>query len=173
MEPSQRLRAHSPTPQSTNRKRAPEPATCKVLNSHELFARIEINVRNKCNAHIKLMSEQNSYRTVRRNPAYDICPQSRAGQQASQAMLVYGAHRSSQVATCVAAAPSFLLGREETIGIVNHQVNVIEREWLAICNEASMSTVDQTLFWQRQFLNPFAFLDAPEGVRSPDLALDM
>ncbi len=155
MEPSQRFRAHSPTPQSTNRKRAPQPATCKVLNLYELFARIEINVRNKCNAHIKLMSEQNSYRTVRRNPAYDICPQSRAGQQASQAMLVYGAQR------------------EETIGIVNHQVNVIEREWLVICNEVSLSTVDQTLFLQRQFLNPFALLDAPEGVRIPDLALDM
>ena len=37
-------------------------------------------------------------------PAYDICPQSRSGQQASQAMLIYGAECSSQVATCIAAA---------------------------------------------------------------------
>jgi len=73
MEPSRRVRAHSPTPPSTNRKWAPEPATCnvlncKVLNLHKLFAHIKINTRHKFNAHIKPMPEQNQYRTVRRNP---------------------------------------------------------------------------------------------------------
>lgn len=100
-------------------------------------------------------------------PAYDICPQSRSGQQASQAMLIYGAECSSQVATCIAAASTFLLGREEAIAIVNHQVNLIEREWQSTCDDASLSEVDRALFWRRQFLNPFAFLDAPLGVRIP------
>jgi len=100
-------------------------------------------------------------------PAYDICPQSRSGQQASQAMLIHGAERSSQMATCIAAASSFLLGREEAIAIVNHQVNVIRYEWQAVCDEANLSEVDRALFWRRQFLNPFAFIDAPEGVHIP------
>jgi serine/threonine-protein kinase HipA len=82
-------------------------------------------------------------------------------------MLIHGAERSSQVATCIAAASSFLLGREEAISIVNHQVHVIERDWQTICDEAGLSEVDRTLFWRRQFLNPFAFLSAPEGVRIP------
>lgn len=100
-------------------------------------------------------------------PAYDICPQSRSGQQASQAMLIHDNNRSSQLATCIAAASSFLIGPEEAISIVNHQVQIIKNEWLNICDEASLSNVDRAVFWRRQFLNPFAFLDAPEGVRAP------
>lgn len=100
-------------------------------------------------------------------PAYDICPQSRSGQQASQAMLIHDNNRSSQLATCIAAASSFLIGREEAISIVNHQVQIIENEWLNVCDEASLSDVDRAVFWRRQFLNPFAFLNAPEGVRAP------
>lgn len=100
-------------------------------------------------------------------PAYDICPQSRSGQQASQAMLIRGAERSSQVVTCITAASVFLLDQKEAIDIVNHQVNVIEHEWQATCDEADLGEVDRALFWRRQFLNPFAFLDAPEGVRIP------
>jgi serine/threonine-protein kinase HipA len=99
-------------------------------------------------------------------PAYDICPQSRSGQQASQAMLIHKTERSSQVASCIAAAPSFLLGREQAIAIVNHQVSVVLNEWHAVCDEAHLSEVDRTLFWRRQFLNPFAFLEAPEGIRA-------
>ena len=135
----------------------------------ELFSRIVFNVLcGNTDDHARNHAAFWDGHQLALTPAYDICPQSRTGQQASQAMLIHGAQRSSQVATCIAAAPSFLLEREEAIGIVNHQVNVIEREWLAICHEASVSTVDQTLFWRRQFLNPFAFLDAPEGVRIPE-----
>ncbi len=97
-------------------------------------------------------------------PAYDICPQSRVGQQASQAMLIHNNDRSSQIATCIAAAPSFLLGVEEAIAIVNYQVSIIENEWQSICDEANLSQVDRQLFWRRQFLNPFVFLNAPQGV---------
>ena len=100
-------------------------------------------------------------------PAYDICPQSRSGQQASQAMLVHGGDRSSQLVTCVAAAPSFLLGKADAIAIINHQVQTIVSEWQSTCDEANLSEVDRALFWRRQFLNPFAFLHAPEGILIP------
>jgi serine/threonine-protein kinase HipA len=43
----------------------------------------------------------------------------------------------------------------------------MENVWQAICGEASLSEVDRALFWRRQFLNPFAFLNAPEEVRIP------
>ena len=100
-------------------------------------------------------------------PAYDICPQSRSGQQASQAMLILGSDRSSQVRTCIAAASIFLLSHNDAIEIVNHQVRVIEHEWHTICDEALLSEVDRALLWRRQFLNPFAFIDAPIGVILP------
>lgn len=100
-------------------------------------------------------------------PAYDICPQLRAGQQASQAMLIHKRDRSSQLATCIAAAPSFLIEKEDAIRIVNQQVGIIEKEWQFVCDEANLNEVDCTLFWRRQFLNPFAFQSAPAGIRIP------
>ena len=100
-------------------------------------------------------------------PAYDICPQSRSGQQASQAMLIHGRERSSQLTTCIAAAPVYLLGREDAIGIINHQIRVIENSWQTICDEAKLSEVERTFFWRRQFLNPFAFMNVPQEVLVP------
>lgn len=134
----------------------------------ELFARIVFNILcGNTDDHARNHAAFWDGQQLALTPAYDICPQSRTGQQASQAMLILGADRSSQVATCVAAAPVFLLAREEAIAIINHQVSVMEREWAASCDEAGLSEVDRLLFWRRQFLNPFAFVQAPEGVRVP------
>lgn len=134
----------------------------------ELFSRIVFNILcGNTDDHARNHAAFWNGRQLSLTPAYDICPQSRSGQQASQAMLIRNGDRSSHLATCIAAAPSFLLAREKAIAIINHQVNVIEHEWQAVCDEASLSEVDRALFWRRQFLNPFAFLHAPEEVRMP------
>lgn len=134
----------------------------------ELFARIVFNILcGNTDDHARNHAAFWDGHQLALTPAYDICPQLRSGQQASQAMLIHGAERSSQMATCIAAAASFQLGRKEAISIVNHQVSIVENEWQAICDEANLSEVDRTLFWRRQFLNPFAFLHAPEGIRVP------
>ncbi len=134
----------------------------------ELFSRIVFNILcGNTDDHARNHAAFWDGHQLALTPAYDICPQSRAGQQASQAMLIHDGDRSSQIATCIAAAPSFLLGTEDAIAIVNHQVSMIANEWQSICNEASLSEVDRALFWRRQFLNPFAFLNAPEGVLIP------
>lgn len=100
-------------------------------------------------------------------PAYDICPQARSGQEATQAMLIQGPRRTSQIATCLEAAGIFLLKPGEALRIVNTQIEVIETHWPAICLEAKLSPVDQNYLWRRQFLNPFAFYGAPDQVRVP------
>ena len=134
----------------------------------ELFSRIVFNILSgNTDDHARNHAAFWNGKQLSLTPAYDICPQSRSGQQASQAMLIHGGDRSSHLSTCIAAAASFLLAREEAIAIINHQVNVIEHEWQAICDEARLSEVDRALFWWRQFLNPFAFLNAPEEVRVP------
>ena len=134
----------------------------------ELFSRIVFNILSgNTDDHARNHAAFWNGKQLSLTPAYDICPQSRSGQQASQAMLIHGGDRSSHLSTCIAAASLFLLAREEAIAIINHQVNVIEHEWQAICDEASLSEVDRALFWRRQFLNPFAFLNAPKEVRVP------
>ena len=88
-------------------------------------------------------------------PAYDICPQGRTGNEATQAMLISGNNRMSTLASCVEAAPQFLLSEQEARDIIDHQRQVIETNWDNICDEASLSTPDRNLLWRRQFLNPF------------------
>jgi serine/threonine-protein kinase HipA len=134
----------------------------------ELFSRIVFNILcGNTDDHARNHAAFWDGHQLALTPAYDICPQSRSGQQASQAMLIRGAERTSQVGVCIAAASVFLLSQQEAIQIINHQVKTIEQKWSAICKEAALSEVDQTLFWRRQFLNPFAFINAPDGVHAP------
>jgi serine/threonine-protein kinase HipA len=99
-------------------------------------------------------------------PAYDLCPQARSGGQATQAMLILGEEKQSQIALCVKAAPSFLLNNAEAATIVKSQINVIKERWSSICKDAKLSEVDKNLFWRRQFLNPYAFIEAPKDIAS-------
>jgi serine/threonine-protein kinase HipA len=98
-------------------------------------------------------------------PAYDICPQARAGGEATQAMLIEEGERMSRIGLCLKAAPHFLLSSDEALAMAEHQITVMRDRWEAICAEASLNEVDRNLLWRRQFLNPFAFEDA-----SPALA---
>ena len=92
-------------------------------------------------------------------PAYDICPQGRTGNEASQAMLISGNNRMSRIASCIEAAPHFLLTAGEARDIAEHQKQIINKNWQAVCDEAGLSEIDRNQFWGRQFLNPYAFSD--------------
>lgn len=96
-------------------------------------------------------------KTLTLTPAYDICPQGRAGGEASQAISIVEGQNLSKLSTCVEAAPQFHLSEEEARAIIAHQKSVIEDNWDAVCAEANLNEVDRTLFWHRQFLNPYAF----------------
>ena len=89
-------------------------------------------------------------------PAYDICPQSRAGNEASQAMLIAGNDNLSRISTCLAAAHHFLLSQDEATEIARRQVATIAEHWDAVCEEAAISKTDRKLLAARQFLNPFS-----------------
>ncbi|MGB5252671.1 MAG: HipA domain-containing protein, partial [Sedimenticolaceae bacterium] len=92
-------------------------------------------------------------------PAYDICPQGRTGNEATQAMLITDQDRMSRISTCLGAAGHFLLSREEALAIVEHQLTTLIAHWDSVCDEAALSPVDRAFLWGRQFLNPFAFDD--------------
>jgi serine/threonine-protein kinase HipA len=89
-------------------------------------------------------------------PAYDICPQGRAGNEASQAMLIYGDQRLSRIDTCLEAAHNFLLSRDEAKAIYEKQRELIESNWEKVCGEAGLDETNRKLLWGRQFLNPFS-----------------
>jgi serine/threonine-protein kinase HipA len=90
--------------------------------------------------------------------AYDICPQGRTGNEASQAMLIYENNNLSQLKTCLETAHNFMLSGEEARAIFEKLTAAIERNWESVCEQAELSMVDQRLLWRRQFLNPFSLV---------------
>ncbi len=92
-------------------------------------------------------------------PAYDICPQSRTENEASQAMLISGDDNMSRISSCLQAAHNFLLSREQAISIVESQIECIINNWSCVCDSAALNEADSSLLWRRQFLNPYAFED--------------
>ncbi len=97
-------------------------------------------------------------------PAYDICPQGRSGNEATQAMLIYGENRMSNLAVCLSSASKYLLTEQEAIGIILHCLHIVRSQWDSVCDEVELSQVDRNLFWGRMFLNPFIFEGAPDAI---------
>ncbi len=128
----------------------------------ELFSRIVFNILSgNTDDHARNHAAFWNGKTLRLTPAYDICPQGRAGNEATQAMLISGENRLSNLRSCLDAAPHFLLSEDEAKAIFDKQREAIEANWEKVCDEANLSAVDRNLFWQRQFLNPFAFIVQP------------
>lgn len=128
----------------------------------ELFSRLLFNILcGNTDDHARNHSAYWNGKELTLTPAYDICPQGRSGGEASQAMLIVGDRRESRVATCLNAAPQFLLSNDQALAIAQHQVKTIRNRWDAVCSEAKLSEVDRNFLWRRQFLNPFALEGAP------------
>ena len=87
-------------------------------------------------------------------PAYDICPQSRTGNEASQAMLISGQNRMSQLSVCLGAAGKFQLSNNEAQDIIEQLKHGISENWEMVCDEAKLTAMDRKLLMGRQFLNP-------------------
>ena len=124
---------------------------------HELYGRLVFNVLcGNTDDHARNHAAFWDGRELRLTPAYDICPQNRSGNEATQAMLIVGNNRYSQLKTCKEAANLFLLTNDDAAGIIDKVITAIRDNWDTICEEAQLTPVDKKLMWQRQFLNPFS-----------------
>ena len=125
----------------------------------ELFSRLVFNVLcGNTDDHARNHAAFWNGRELTLTPAYDICPQGRAGNEASQAMLISGNNNLSQLKTCLLAAKYFLLTEEQARGIFESIKQTIKQQWDKVCEDAELSEVDRRILWQRQFLNPFSVL---------------
>lgn len=122
----------------------------------ELFSRIVFNILcGNTDDHARNHSAfwDGSYLTL--TQAYDICPQSRTGNEASQAMLIIGQKRMSKLSVCVEAAHKFQLSPSEAQKIIEQQKHGIDESWGLVCDEAKLTTLESKQLMGRQFLNPF------------------
>jgi len=124
----------------------------------ELFSRMVFNIFvGNTDDHARNHAAFRDGKQFELTPAYDLCPQPGSGGMASQAMLIDGEHRESQLRLCADAAALFHLSREDALAIIRHQKETIEKEWDSVCNEAQLTTVGRNFFRGRMFFNPYIF----------------
>lgn len=141
--------------------------TSPKMNLHELYGRLVFNILcGNTDDHARNHAAFWDGELLSLTPAYDICPQSRTGNEASQAMLIVGDNRASTLANCLEAAPNFQLDGKAAKDIINRQIDVIRSAWDDTCEEAQLTTVECNLFGQRMFLNDFVFEGAPAGIEA-------
>lgn len=124
----------------------------------ELFARITFNIIvGNTDDHARNHAAFWDGADLALTPAYDIVPQLRVGEEASQAMAIGpDGFRGSQLAGCVERAASYRLSGSEARAIIDQQIATVEEHWAAACDRAGLSDTDRAPFWRRQILNPFA-----------------
>jgi serine/threonine-protein kinase HipA len=133
---------------------------------HELFGRLVFNILcGNTDDHARNHAGFWDGEHLTLTPAYDICPQSRSGNEASQAMLIVDDKRMSNLVSCLEAAPHFQLDHKAAEDIIVRQIIAIRDEWNDMCDEAALNEVERNLFGQRIFFNPFIFEGAPERLR--------
>ncbi len=126
----------------------------------ELFSRLVFNILcGNTDDHARNHAAFWNGKELTLTPAYDICPQGRADNEASQAMLISGNNNLSQLKTCLDTAKNFLISEDDARTTFAYLTHTIEQHWEKVCDEATLSEVDKTLFWRRQFLNPFSLLE--------------
>lgn len=129
----------------------------------ELFSRIVFNIcvsntDDHARNHAAFWDGENLTLT----PAYDICPQPRAGGEATQAMAIRrDGYRYSPLACCLGAATdTYLLSKTEAKNIIDHHVNIIRSQWHEAAEAARLTAAERSQLWGRQILNPYALQDA-------------
>jgi serine/threonine-protein kinase HipA len=93
-------------------------------------------------------------------PAYDICPQLRTGQEATQAMDIGGvAGNASTLTNALSVCGKFQLRVPDARAMIEHLIAAVENNWVRVCNEAGLATVERDRLWGRALLNPYCLQD--------------
>ena len=123
----------------------------------ELFSRIVFNICvGNTDDHARNHAAFWDGKMLTLTPAYDICPQTRSGGEAAQAMAIgRNGFRLSQLAGCVGAAETYLLHAAEARHIIDHQLHVIRTQWIDVADYAHLTDAQRNGMWERQILNPF------------------
>ena len=124
---------------------------------HELYGRLVFNILcSNTDDHARNHAAFWDGRELTLTSAYDICPQNRSGNEATQAMLIIGDNKFSQLKTCLAAAHHFQLAKGEAEDVFDKTEATIRDNWDSVCEETELGPADKVLLWERQFLNPFS-----------------
>lgn len=122
----------------------------------ELFARIVFNICiSNTDDHPRNHAAFWDGQTLTLTPAYDLCPQSRFGSTAQQAMAIdRDGRRAARLSVCLDAAHLYHLDRADAAEIIEQQVTVIREQWPAAAASARLTAAERRAMWEHQILNP-------------------
>ncbi len=142
-------------------------------NLRELYSRIAFNIlAGNFDDHARNHAAfwDGAKKSLTLTPAYDVCPQPRSGQIASQIMAYAPGPselrgvRESRLEPLVRAADRYLVSEADAREIIDDQIETIASQWDEVADAARLTEVQRGEFRRRQFLNPFAF----EGYSAPN-----
>ena len=139
------------------RQRFAEPQTTLV----ELFKRLVFNVLvGNTDDHARNHSAFWDGRHLRLTPAYDICPQLRTGQEATQAMDIGGtAGNAATLANVLSVCGKFQLPESDARIIIEQLIATVEDNWGKVCDEADLAVIERDRLWGQALLNPYCLQD--------------
>jgi serine/threonine-protein kinase HipA len=134
----------------------------------ELFGRLVFNVLiGNTDDHARNHAAFWDGRSLNLTPAYDICPQQRVGQEASQAMLINGEMNNlSTLQNVISISNKFLLSCDEANSIVQTQIKIIETHWDELCDQAKLAERDKETLWRNVVLSDFCFIGERPSLNS-------
>jgi serine/threonine-protein kinase HipA len=93
-------------------------------------------------------------------PSFDICPQSRAGGEVSQAMMI-GGHRGnlSTLDNARSVCQRFMLSRDEATDLIDRQLKIVKAKWNSACDAAELAQGERDRLWEGAVMNPFCMED--------------
>lgn len=125
----------------------------------ELYKRLVFNILiGNTDDHARNHSAFWNGTTLSLTPAYDLCPQPRIGQEATQAMAIEGSEGNfSTLANVRSISEHFQITSEKAYTLINEMISTLESHWGNICEDAGLSLVERNRLWENCILNPFCF----------------
>jgi len=130
-----------------------------IHSLHELYQRIVFNILiGNTDDHARNHAAFWDGMALSLTPAYDICPQSRTGQIATQAMNLEGKQaRYSTLVNALSICHHYDLSEARARNMINTLISVINDNWLTVCREANLSQNERERLWNNAILNPYCF----------------
>jgi len=130
-----------------------------ITSLHELYQRIVFNILvGNTDDHARNHAAFWDGIVLSLTPAYDICPQHRIGQVATQAMNLEGKHGNhATLVNVLSICRDYRLEETKAKEIINTLISVINEHWLNVCDEAGLTKQARQRLWEQAVLNPYCF----------------
>lgn len=128
----------------------------------ELFVRLVVNiVVGNTDDHLRNHAAFWDGARLTLTPAYDVAPQRRSTDTASQAIAITAdGQRASQLRLCRAVAGEFHLTGRQADDVVERVLTTVDEAWNEVCDEARLTRDERAVIWGREIANPYIRDDA-------------